>query len=1035
MRKLDFLKIVGAIFVFGLLFTGVPIQADSLTTPIRIATSTANSGPTLGIPRWKGYMSETDPNRFYAVYGNGSNRLGNISYTSNGGTTWGTNLIQVDPLGYLDMHTSVFGRGGNMYVTWPGRTTIMFRKFNAPINSNTDRGPLVTIANTTDAYRSNIMVQNTGRIWLFTRLGGSPNENVRYNYSDNDGASWTRGTAFATQHDDVRIGSMPYVGGNPALVVLYLDDPRGFQYYLWNGSSFVARPDHAIYPVNMGHVRSFTHNVINDTTMHLIFGLGTQLHHVWKNYANGSGAWNHQTIDNSSTTTDEEWYPISTVRGGELFVFYIKKTSSSDASGMVYYKKWNQSSRTWTAPVLVSTNTANQSNRDPNTTFHVPANSPYIPVYWRTGTGPFNIYFSKIVVGTSSPTQYTLTMSRTPTAGGTILPTSGTSQHSAGSVVNISATPASGYAFSSWTGGVTNPTALSTTVLMNSNKSVVANFVASPTPVITCPSGTVNLTSCFPATLQISLPISNQTQVTVPGASWSANQLSFAADTSGLYSYRVTATNANGSTVCQVSIRVTIGAATDFYLTDDDISVSNPGAVPGNTVTLSAVIHSDPRSRPATNLVVRFYNGDPLLGGARIGSDQTIASINGGQSRTVSVQYVLQAPVPRTIFVVIDPNVVKPECSKSNNIGELTIVGSPVTAWIHGSVSAGSNAMHGVTVNLFTDEGDLFQSATTDLFGDYYLDEIPNGGYVVEVNLPLGYGSVSPAAVPVALSGDGVVVNFELSDATNGAIADFWWWKRQIVAMRDGAPVESDMTRADIDQLGATIYEHFYARTDGFAIRIDGATNAGGTTRALTFLDIASLWIDDPSISIADRTRMHLLACLLNVASSRLSLRRVVTSDGATASQAITFIANRFMAGDTTDVTLWSNLSRINARTLIASGVIPLSTANIMYKPENNEDGETLPNGYSLSQNYPNPFNPTTTIEYALAAQATVQIHIYNVAGQRVRTLVDKDQSAGVHRIIWDGTDDNGNPVGSGIYFSRLTADNHTYTRKMTLLK
>jgi hypothetical protein len=936
------------------------------------------------------------------------------------------------------MHTSVFGRNGNMYVTWPGRTTIMFRKFNGPISSNSNAGPLVTISNTTDAYRSNIMVQNTGRIWLFTRLGGSPGENVRYNYSDNEGASWTRGTAFATQHDDVRIGSMPYVGGNPALVVLYVDDPRGFQYYLWNGSSFVERPDHAIYPVNMGQVRSYTHNVVNDTSLHLIFGLGTQLHHVWKNYANGSGAWNHQVIDNSSTTQNEEWYPISTVRGGELFVFYIKKSSSSDASGMVYYKKWNQAARTWTAPVLVSTSTANQSNRDPNTTWRVPANSSYIPVYWRSGTGPFNINFAKIIVGPGAPgggTPYTLTLSSAPTAGGTTVPVSGTSQQTAGTTVNISATAASGYQFSSWTGGVTAPTSATTTVLMNSNKSVVANFVATPAPVITCPTGTVNLTSCFPATLQISLPITNQTQVTVPGATWAANQLSFVADTSGLYTYRVTATNANGSTVCQVSIRVTIGVATDFYLTDDDVSVSNPGAVPGATVTLSAVIHSDPRSRPATNLVVRFYNGDPLLGGARIGSDQTIASINGGQSRTVSVQYVLQAPVPRTIFVVIDPGLVKAECSKSNNTGTLTITGSSASGSVRGVATIGTAPMQGVTVDLLTSGGSVVSSATTNALGNYYIDLVPAGDYIVEAQMPLGFGPSTPSAVPVTVAGGELQINFGLRDISDGSITDFWWWKRQIVAMREGTTVESGMTRADIDSLGELIFEHFYSRTDGFAIQIDGATNANGTARALTFLDIASLWIDDASISIADRTKLHMLTCLLNVASSRLSQRRVVTTDGATASQAITFMANRFMNGATTDVSIWTNFSRINARTLIPSGVIPLATVNVMYKLEDGSDQATLPIGFSLEQNYPNPFNPTTTIEYALPKQSTVVLQIYNIAGQEVRTLVDEIQGAGQYRVVWDGTDDNGRSVGSGIYLSRITAGDYSQVRKMMMLK
>ncbi len=1036
MRNLDFQKLVPvAAIVLCSVFIGASTQADSLTTPVRIAISTANSGPTLGIPRWKGYQSEVDPDRFYACYGNGSNSLGNIAYTSDGGTTWGTNVMRIDPLGYLDMHTSVYGRNGNMYITWPGRSVVQFREFGAPIQSEADGGEIATIANTTDAYRSNIMVQNTGRIWLFTRLGGSPAENVRYNYSDNHGSSWTRGTAFATNHDDVRIGSMPYVGGNPALVVLYLNDSRGFQYYLWNGTSFVARPDHAIFPRNMGYVRSFTHNVINDTTMHLIFGLDNQLHHVWKNYANGTGEWNHQIIDNSTTTSDHEWYPISTVRGGELFVFYIKKTSSSDASGMVYYKKWSQASRTWTAPVLVSTTTANQSNRDPNTTFHVPANSPYIPVYWRTGTGPFNIYFSKIVVGSSSPTQYTLTMSSAPTAGGTTVPATGSRQYTSGTVVNISAAPTSGYTFGSWTGGVTNPTASSTTVLMNSNKSVVANFTASPVPVISCPSGTVNLTSCFPAILQISLPISGQTQVSSPGATWSSNQLSFAADTSGLYRFTVTATNANGSTSCQVAIQVTIGVAVDLYLADNDLNVSDPDAVVGTTVTLSAVIHSDVRSRPASNVIVRFYDGDPLSGGTRIGVDQNIASIVGGESRTVSVLYRLAAPLPRTIFVVIDPDAARAECSENNNRGSLTIDGTPTVAWIYGVVTAESAGLPAVAINLLEAEGDLYQSTFTDGLGGYHFDSIPSGAYLVEAEMPLGYGPVSSAVIPITLSEAGIEVNFELADITTGSTADYWWWKRQIVALHDGESIESGMTSTDINQFGESIFEHFHSRPDEYAIRIDGATAAPEAPRALNLSDIAGLWIYDNDISIADKTRMQLLACLLNVASARLSLRSIVTADGATASQAITYLAGRFMDGDSNNVTIWTNFSFINARAIIDSGVIPLSTADITYKPETEEEGITLPGGYSLAQNYPNPFNPTTTIEYSLPASAPVRIQIFNISGQLVRTLVDEEQAAGSHRVVWDGHDDHGRLVGSGVYLSRLTAATFAQSRKMTLLK
>lgn len=373
--------------------------ADSITAPVQIANSNASDGPTLGIPRWKAYMSETDPNQFWVSYANGGTSLGNITYTTDAGQSWSSSVIQVDATGWLDMHLSMFGRNGNLYFTWPGNSAIMFRKFSPPAHSNTDRGPLVSIAGTSASHRSNLMVQPNGRIWLFTRLSyASMSENVLYNYSDNEGSTWTHGVAYAANSNSVRIGSMPYAGGNPALIVLYLDDARGFQYYHWNGSSFVERSDHAVYAANMGQTRVFTHNVVRDSVFHLIFGVGTSLHHVWKNYNGGSGAWNHQIIDNSATTVENEWFPTSTTRGDDLYLFYCKKSSTDDASSRIYYKKWSQLTRTWSSPILISTAPGNTYDRDPNTCFQVPANASYIPVVWRSGTGGYPIYFSKIIV-------------------------------------------------------------------------------------------------------------------------------------------------------------------------------------------------------------------------------------------------------------------------------------------------------------------------------------------------------------------------------------------------------------------------------------------------------------------------------------------------------------------------------------------------------------------------------------------------------------------------------------------------------------
>jgi hypothetical protein len=89
----------------------------------------------------------------------------------------------------------------------------------------------------------------------------------------------------------------------------------------------------------------------------------------------------------------------------------------------------------------------------------------------------------------------------------------------------------------------------------------------------------------------------------------------------------------------------------------------------------------------------------------------------------------------------------------------------------------------------------------------------------------------------------------------------------------------------------------------------------------------------------------------------------------------------------------------------------------------------------SLAQNYPNPFNPQTTIAFSIKARMHVEVAIYDVGGRLVRTLANETRAAGAYEITWDGRDDNGQAVASGVYFYRLVAPQFTQARKMVLLK
>ncbi len=109
---------------------------------------------------------------------------------------------------------------------------------------------------------------------------------------------------------------------------------------------------------------------------------------------------------------------------------------------------------------------------------------------------------------------------------------------------------------------------------------------------------------------------------------------------------------------------------------------------------------------------------------------------------------------------------------------------------------------------------------------------------------------------------------------------------------------------------------------------------------------------------------------------------------------------------------------------------VPAGTPVISETP-----GSVMPDRFQLSQNYPNPFNPETSISFSIPNQSTVKLEVFNVLGQRVRTLVDGQLAAGEHILQWNSRNSNGLPVASGVYFYRLTAGGQTVTRKMLLLK
>jgi len=94
-----------------------------------------------------------------------------------------------------------------------------------------------------------------------------------------------------------------------------------------------------------------------------------------------------------------------------------------------------------------------------------------------------------------------------------------------------------------------------------------------------------------------------------------------------------------------------------------------------------------------------------------------------------------------------------------------------------------------------------------------------------------------------------------------------------------------------------------------------------------------------------------------------------------------------------------------------------------------------IPKAFNLSQNYPNPFNAVTVISFAMPKAGHVNLEVYNILGQKVKDLVNEKVTAGYKKVVWDGKDNSGKTVASGVYFYKLRTEGFVEVMKMTLLK
>ena len=118
------------------------------------------------------------------------------------------------------------------------------------------------------------------------------------------------------------------------------------------------------------------------------------------------------------------------------------------------------------------------------------------------------------------------------------------------------------------------------------------------------------------------------------------------------------------------------------------------------------------------------------------------------------------------------------------------------------------------------------------------------------------------------------------------------------------------------------------------------------------------------------------------------------------------------------------------------NGNYRLIVGNEEFAKKHSENIPLAPLEYSLSQNYPNPFNPSTSINYQLKELSTVTMEVFNILGQKIKVLIDNQvENPGQYRVIWDGTNQTGNRVATGVYIYRIRANSFVSSKKMILMK
>jgi len=757
-----------------------------------------------------------------------------------------------------------------------------------------------------------------------------------------------------------------------------------------------------------------------------------------------------------SVTNNDNDVPVLTVtapNGGENWMAATSHDitwTSLGTSGNVKIEYSTDSGATWT-PVIASTPDDGLYNWSvPNT----PTTTALVRVSDVDGSPTDQ---SDAVFTISAATGYTLMMAVNPANGGTTNPPVGDHVYAPNTVVPISATPKPNFRFLYWTGDVGNIAAANTTVKMTSNKTVTANFFMKLRPLATPTMGCPELVVHF----------EDNSEGTVTAWQWDFGDGNTSTERNpthvysmpGIYDVTLTITTPDGPLTSENPDMITVcgygptawaslelidnssaspGESWDNAIDNDvngwDGTVTAQGTPPyaifrfadGKTKSINKVRLMTDTGVEMEDRWVRRFHVMVSTTGISSGNFTTVltANKNGGDWQDYTFN-----PVPaKYIKLVLDD-----PASGWRQIGEFQVC--PVMTFAdagRSSVAATSpHIANGVDVSQITLT--VKDAAGNPLTGlteqDFVICALPgpNTYYPVTATTTPGVYRTQMASLFAGVK--------QLRAIVNGVT----------IGLTSVTFTQPNMQRASLVLVKST--EAFKA--EGWDNAIDGDQNGyDGTVTASGLQPYAIFSFADGSIKAVQQFNLLVDTGVGNESRWVRRFRLLASTSGLKDADFVTIYdgiqrqpgwqTHLFPAANAKYVKLVIDFPASGWRQL---GEIEIMTSTALTVAGNRSLGKNLssvmgtPGEFSVSNNYPNPFNPTTSLDFALPEESHVEISIYNMLGQKVRTLIDASLNVGYYTITWDGKDDMAQPMPSGTYIIHIQAAGYSSIRKALMLK